>query len=156
MKQNKLKGWIFVIVQFTFTPFVAILAYFEHKSTFRQPSDIFLYISICIYIAAAVIGFMALISFNQKVTPMPIPRTGSRLVTNGIYAVIRHPMYLSVILFIFGFILYVQAYFCLIPFVLLVYFFTRKINFEEKQLFEKFAEYKSYQLKTKKLFPFIY
>lgn len=152
----KLKAWIFVIVQFTYSPLVVVLAYLEYKFMQRQPGDLLFYLSILIYIFAVISGIAALISFRQKITPLPIPREDSIMIENGIYFYIRHPMYLSVMLFILGFILFVQAYYTLPAFLLLVYFFILKIKFEENLLIEKFPEYRSYQSKTKRLIPFIY
>lgn len=156
MKQNRLKGWMYVLAQFTFSPIVVILAFLEHNSATHSSSDIYLIGSVIVFILSVIIGLTALFSFNQWVTPVPIPRLNSKFVKRGIYSVIRHPMYLSVILFVLGCLIYFQAVWSYFPFLLLVYFFTQKIKFEENLLTEKFPEYKSYRMETKKLLPFIY
>lgn len=156
MKQNRIKGWIFVIAQFTFSPLVVILAFLEYNSGTHSSSDIYSIGSVIIFILSIILGLSAIFSFNQWVTPIPIPRLNSIFVKRGIYSVIRHPMYLSVILFVLGCLIYFHAVYSYIPFLLLIYFFTQKIKFEEKLLIDKFPEYKSYRMETKKLLPFIY
>jgi protein-S-isoprenylcysteine O-methyltransferase Ste14 len=99
---------------------------------------------------------IALFTFKQRVTPNPVPLDTAKLRTNGIYGIIRHPMYSSVIFFIIGFTLFERAYFTFLLNIGVVFFLAAKIKFEEKQLKEKFPEYKLYQSKTKKLIPFIY
>ena len=156
MKQNRIKGWMFVAVQFTFSPIVVVLAYLEHNSGAHSSSDLNLIISLILFALSLIIGLSAVVNFKQWVTPVPVPRLNSKFVKRGIYSVIRHPMYLSVILFVFSCLIYFQAVCTLIPFLLLIYFFTRKIVFEEKLLVEKFPGYKSYQSETKKLLPYVY
>lgn len=149
-------GWMYVAAQFTLSPAVVIIAYFENKFMNRPSSALFFIFSLIILITAAVVGVLAIVNFNQWVTPVPIPRNNSKLVTRGIYSVIRHPMYLSVILFVTGGVLYFGAYYSLVLTVFLFLFFRGKINFEERILLEHFPEYKSYKNKTKKLIPFVY
>ena len=156
MTQNRIKGWLFVITQFTLSPIVVILAFLEHNSGTHSSSDINIVGSVIIFTLSVIIGLSAIFSFNQWVTPVPIPRLNSKFVKRGIYSVIRHPMYLSVILFILGCLIYFQSVCSYIPFLLVVYFFTYKIKFEESLLIEKFPGYKTYQSETKKLLPFIY
>lgn len=89
-------------------------------------------------------------------SPLPYPSRTTTIVKTGIYSIIRHPIYSSLILLFTGYTIYWPAYFSLILCVCLIYFFVQKVKVEEQYLKEKFNDYGDYCLKTKKLFPFIY
>ncbi len=156
MRQNKLIGWIFVFSQFALAIIIISLSVIEKSLTERPPIFVLNIISIVFLIMGIVIVLIALFTFKQRVTPNPVPLETAKLSTKGIYGIIRHPMYSSVIFFIIGFSLFERAYFTFLLNIVVVFFLAAKIKFEEKHLTEKFPQYKLYQSKTKKLIPFIY
>ena len=81
-----------------------------------------------------------------------------QLITTGIYSQVRHPIYSSYILLFTGFCLILQSIvsFALLALVCIVWFGNRMM-IEEEMLEKEFGDqYRAYQQKTKKLFPFIY
>ena len=79
-----------------------------------------------------------------------------KLVRNGIYRHIRHPMYLGAILLNLGAFLLLSMYgfLVMLGFIPCVLY---RIRIEEKTLVEKFGkEYRDYMMKTKKIIPFFY
>lgn len=156
MSDKKLKSRIFVFSQFALAFIVISSSVIENSLTERPPIAALKIISIVFLALGIVIVLVALFTFRQRVTPNPIPLDTARLRTKGIYGLIRHPMYSSVIFFLIGFSLFEKAYFSFLLNIGAIIFLTTKIKFEEKQLIEKFPEYKIYQSKTKKLIPFIY
>jgi protein-S-isoprenylcysteine O-methyltransferase Ste14 len=79
-----------------------------------------------------------------------------KLVTSGIYSVIRHPMYLAIILLLAGSCIMLKALYSWIFVILNFYALYIRIKKEEAFLEENFPEYSSYMKKTYKLFPFLY
>lgn len=156
MSDKKLISRIFVFSQFALAFIVISSSLMENFLTERPPIAILKIISIAFLVLGIVIVLVALFTFRQSITPNPIPLDTARLRTKGIYGLIRHPMYSSVIFFLIGFSLFEKAYFSFLLNIGAIIFLTIKIKFEEKQLIEKFPEYKIYQSKTKKLIPFIY
>lgn len=78
------------------------------------------------------------------------------LITSGIYAYIRHPMYASVLLSMLGvMILYFSPYELVLFMVLLVNMLT-KMLYEEKLWHCEGSEYEKYTQNTKRLIPYIY
>ncbi len=70
------------------------------------------------------------------------------LITNGIYSKIRHPMYLSFILWIVGNSFYTGSFISFIlsaPFILIILLWR---NLEEKELEKRFKNYNEYRKKT--------
>ena len=80
-----------------------------------------------------------------------------RLVTNGIYSIVRHPLYASLIWMFYGasFIYFNWLAFLLNTtiFIPMMYYRAKQ---EEKILSEKFPEYKDYAKKTGMFFPKIF
>lgn len=87
-----------------------------------------------------------------------IPDIGrqEKLVTSGIYKYIRHPMYLSQLLFIGALLLNFFSYTRLIVFIFLAIDFVLKMKYEETLLEKYFKEYKTYKKHSYKLIPLIY
>jgi protein-S-isoprenylcysteine O-methyltransferase Ste14 len=81
-----------------------------------------------------------------------------RLITEGIYAHIRHPIYSSYILLFMGYVVLFQAPISAMLFIaVLVVWYGSRISLEETMLIEKFGDaYRQYRTKTKRLFPFLY
>lgn len=81
-----------------------------------------------------------------------------RLITEGIYSVVRHPIYASYILLFFGYVALFHAPISAAALALVsVVWFGSRIAIEEAMLIEKFGdEYRRYRERTKRLFPFVY
>lgn len=85
-------------------------------------------------------------------------REGHRVVRNGVYRSIRHPMYAS-------FWLWGAAQACLLPnlvaalsgLVAVALLFFARVNFEERMMIEMFGEdYRRYMQETKRIIPGVY
>jgi protein-S-isoprenylcysteine O-methyltransferase Ste14 len=80
-----------------------------------------------------------------------------RLVTDGYYKHIRHPIYLGEIARMFGWVITLSSLYGLLFMIMGSVFLLIRIEVEEKMLIEAFGEeYREYQRKTKKLIPYIY
>jgi len=80
-----------------------------------------------------------------------------RLVTDGYYKHIRHPVYLGEIGRNFGWAITLSSLYGLVFMTIGLVFLLIRIEIEEKMLIEAFGEeYREYQRNTKKLIPYIY
>ena len=80
-----------------------------------------------------------------------------RLITNGIYTYIRHPLYLGEISRNLGTALLFSSLYGLAVMMIANIFLFIRIEIEEKMLITIFGhEYEEYKKKTKKLLPYIY
>jgi protein-S-isoprenylcysteine O-methyltransferase Ste14 len=70
------------------------------------------------------------------------------LVTGGIYSKIRNPMYLGFILWIIGFPTFMKAFITLVSGIIWIACFMYWKILEEKELEEKYDEYKEYKKRT--------
>jgi protein-S-isoprenylcysteine O-methyltransferase Ste14 len=104
-------------------------------------------------LAFAVIGSIRL---GRNLSPFPKPRGDSRLVREGIFSLVRHPIYSGFILFTLGWSLVWSSLTAFIGALILLAFFDIKARREERWLETKFAEYAQYRRRVKKLIPFVY
>jgi protein-S-isoprenylcysteine O-methyltransferase Ste14 len=82
---------------------------------------------------------------------------GHRLVTDGLYKHLRHPLYLGEILRNFGIVSLFSSGYGLLFIMIGTIFLLFRINAEEIMLVKAFgSDYEDYKRKTKKLIPFIY
>jgi protein-S-isoprenylcysteine O-methyltransferase Ste14 len=107
--------------------------------------------------AATFVGLAALAANrpgNFNIRPEVKPR--ARLVTDGIYAHVRHPMYLAVLLGLLAALAAdprpwrIGAWLALLAALLL------KATREERLLAQRFAEYPAYAARTRRLLPGLY
>lgn len=93
-------------------------------------------------------------SFRLGAVP---PGDQDRLIVNGPFAWIRHPMYSAVLLMSVGLGLTLRSVPFLLAFGLLAMTIPRLIPVEEDQLRQAYGEqYASYCKRTRRLFPFLY
>jgi protein-S-isoprenylcysteine O-methyltransferase Ste14 len=80
-----------------------------------------------------------------------------RLVDSGVYAWVRHPMYLGILLFCLAFLLISFSLVSLVIWVAFFVFYDRMATYEERSLTEILGEqYTSYQKRVSKWLPKVY
>jgi protein-S-isoprenylcysteine O-methyltransferase Ste14 len=102
------------------------------------------------------LGLWAVITMKFNVSVFPDIKKGQKLFLNGPYKLVRHPMYLAVLMVTLAWVL---NRFNLIPIVLwliLLFDLFIKINYEEDKLIKHFPQYKDYKKKVRTLIPFIW
>jgi protein-S-isoprenylcysteine O-methyltransferase Ste14 len=103
------------------------------------------------------VGLWALACMRQNLTPLPDVKKHTRLITDGPYEIIRHPMYSAMILITFGLVLNYLTLFRLSVFVVLVIVLVLKLAYEEELLTKRFHhEYITYKKHSFRIIPYIY
>ncbi|NQY22362.1 MAG: isoprenylcysteine carboxylmethyltransferase family protein, partial [Campylobacteraceae bacterium] len=85
----------------------------------------------------------------------PEIKKNSKLIKNGAYQYIRHPMYFSVLIIMAGVILTNMNFINILIYILLIIVLYIKAAKEEKLWSLKLDEYKEYKTHTKMFVPFI-
>lgn len=139
-------------------PIVAIAVgaciYFSRDWLPQFESDYLFYAGLGCELLAVVINLTAVFSFiKNKTTINPVkPHAATSLVTTGVLAFSRNPMYLGLLLFLFGFVLQVNV----VGGIPLLFLFALYINMfqiipEERALAEKFGdEFQEYSKKVRR------
>ncbi len=114
-------------------------------------------------ILAVLCGIIALLSggigsrnIKQYLTPLPYPVEDNELVTTGVYRLVRHPLYSSLLFAGFGWVVYTLSLSHLLLLIGAFFFFSFKAAKEEEWLTERHPEYAEYKRRVKKFIPFIY
>lgn len=96
-------------------------------------------------------GFNMINSFKLQIVG------NQRLITDGVYSHIRHPLYLGEISRNLGFALFFASLYGLVVMIIANVFLILRIRIEERMLIAQFGrEYEEYMKKTHKLIPYIY
>jgi len=96
---------------------------------------------------------ISLLQLNNNLSPFPTPKTGSKLIQNGVYKFVRHPIYTGIILMTFGYGLYLNSPYKVIIAIVLYILFYFKSSYEEQRLKSVFSDYENYKTKTGRFFP---
>ncbi len=145
------EGW--VIGQFVIALGILVVTFFTRV---ELPLFVQLVGAAMLIVGAIVIAF-ATFHLGKNLTPYPKPKDGDHtLITNGIYGIVRHPIYFGFALAALGWTLYWGTLLGIALALFLFVWFDLKSRREEKWLAEKYPEYAAYQARVKKLIPFVY
>jgi protein-S-isoprenylcysteine O-methyltransferase Ste14 len=105
--------------------------------------------------AGVVLAVFSVVGLGRSLTAMPAPLDGAALKTGGPYAVVRHPIYTSLLLLVLGWCLLTTPW-VLIPFGLLAVVLDAKRQVEERWLHATYPEYAAYRARVRwALVPFV-
>ncbi len=148
---NSGRGEKWVIGQFIF-----LAAIFLAPLISRAPSPLSILVGVLIGIAGGLTGLFSLFTLGSNLTVFPRPKEDGALVQTGVYGLVRHPIYSSVILVSLGWSVLWASLSALVLTILLAAYFDRKAYQEEKWLSAKYPDYASYRQRVHKLIPWIY
>lgn len=112
---------------------------------------------ILLMLFGAVIAGLGVLHLGKNLTPFPKPKDNAgALVTNGVYGLVRHPIYSGFALAALGWTLWWETLLGIALALALFVWFEFKSRREEKWLLGKYPEYAEYQARVKKLIPFVY
>jgi protein-S-isoprenylcysteine O-methyltransferase Ste14 len=91
-------------------------------------------------------------NLGRAVQVDPEPREGSRLVTRGVYARLRHPMYTAIVILVLGLFLRKPALAVGAMTLAVIAFLALKVRVEERLLLARYADYAAYRARTRGMF----
>jgi len=144
-----MKSRILVFIQFL-AIFLMLLPIGSKTSEYASFGLMVIFIGVSVGVLA--LSKNKLGNFNIR----PNIKENCSLITTGIYSYIRHPMYTSVLVSMFGvMLLYINIFEIVIFFILLLNMLV-KMFYEESLWLCTSQEYKEYTKNTKRLIPYIF
>jgi len=141
------KGRMLVFLQFGL---IIILAMYPDSTTVDSRTNIFGTIVIAIGLILLFAGFRGL---GKSLTANPVPNQDGVLVTKGIYSVVRHPIYLGLLIITFGLVVSSGVWGQIIVWVALAMLLVYKMRWEEVLLTTKYKDYAEYMTKVPAIIP---
>lgn len=112
---------------------------------------------IALLCSGAIILILASKELGAAFAPQVSPVQNGKLVTSGVYSIVRHPMYSGIIVMNLGWFLLWGSLFALIFSILLGFLFAFKSEKEEILLSKKYQNYADYKARVNnKFIPYIY
>ena len=146
---DKKVGNLFVFGQFLL---IAVLA-LTPASNLWPASEILTFIANSSFAIGFALLILSFANLGKSLTANPVPLDKAELKTNGAYSIVRHPIYLALILVAIALTLKSASLVSVVALLALVVLLDFKARFEEKLLMKKFANYKNYAQKVGRLFP---
>ena len=141
------KGRLLVFLQFGL---IIILAVYPDSTTVDSRLNILGTVFIAIGLVLLFAGFKGL---GKSLNANPVPNQDGVLVTSGIYSVVRHPIYLGLLIITFGLVVSSGVVAQFVPWVTLVILLTYKMRWEEVLLSAKYKGYAEYLTKVPAIVP---
>lgn len=141
------RGKVLVIIQLVCLIVLVVIPYSRNRSSLTNVAG-----SVLIFIALIILS-IATVNLRPSLTIMPEPKVGAPFITKGIYKIVRHPMYLGVILIGVGLTLIKYSLVGILFTVILIVDLKIKHRYEDRLLLEKWPAAGAYQGKVGALFP---
>lgn len=99
------------------------------------------------------LAVIAILGLGTSLTASPVPRSGGGLVTSGVYAHLRHPIYAGLILAALGITVVKSSAAALVCFAALTVLLVAKSRWEDTMLSAKYPDYAAYRKRVRGFIP---
>ena len=148
---DKPRGYFYVAVQFLLIALLFTAP--RQEEPYGSFSDLIGLAGVVLIALGAIILVTSFVRLGRSLTANPVPKDDGVLVTSGLYAKVRHPIYFGLLVLALGVVLDAGWWPQIIIASMLYFLLNIKAQFEEDLLRKKYPEYKAYALKTPRFFP---
>ena len=148
---DKPRGYFYVAVQFLLIALLFTAP--RQEEPYGSFSDLIGLAGVVLIALGAIILVTSFVRLGRSLTANPVPKDDGVLVTSGLYAKVRHPIYFGLLVLALGVVLDAGWWPQIIIASMLYFLLNIKAQFEEDLLRKKYPEYKAYAQKTPRFFP---
>lgn len=141
------KGRMLVFLQFGL---IIILAMYPDSATVDSRTNILGTVVIAVGLVLLFAGFRGL---GKSLTANPVPNQDGVLVTTGVYGIVRHPIYLGLLIITFGLVISSGVWAQIVVWLALAVLLVYKMRWEEVLLTAKYKGYAEYMAKVPAIIP---
>jgi protein-S-isoprenylcysteine O-methyltransferase Ste14 len=156
-KEDRRNRWIFVPFA-VLTIGVALLPpYLDGQGRWTTDEAVTPYIGLALLAFGGGLRIAAVFVLGRRFTGLVAIQEGHRLVTSGLYGVVRHPSYAGMLAWMAGYVLVFRCWLGLLLVAATLAILVARMNAEEALLESEFGEeYASYRRRTWRLVPWVY
>ena len=147
MQRNATLGWIWVVAQFVGLIIFVLMPW-------RETNVMWFILGAFLVAVGLLIGALAFVSLGNALTPTPVPRELSGLKTGGVYAYVRHPIYVALIVCMLGWVIAIGSWLTVLVGIVMIGFFAAKSRWEDRLLAEAYGdEWRAWAARVGAFFP---
>ncbi|GAB2825292.1 hypothetical protein GCM10027022_14950 [Alpinimonas psychrophila] len=147
--RDKTKGNLLVALQFALLIGLVVL---PTGNVWPYPEWLAI-LALVLMLGGVMVVLFALVGLGKAATATPVPKEGAPLRTNGLYALVRHPIYSGLLAAGFGLALRGGSIWHLLVFAALVVLLSLKSRWEERMLSVVHPEYALYAARVGRFVP---
>ena len=148
---DRTRGNLYVTLQFVFLAELAFTPTGDSWPMFEGSGMV----AVALEFVGAAILVIAFLNLGASLTAHPIPRESGSLKKAGLYAVVRHPIYLGLLLVSTGLAISGRSWWHVGTLVALSVLLHIKASFEERLLRRVYPDYAEYATRVGRLLPFL-
>jgi protein-S-isoprenylcysteine O-methyltransferase Ste14 len=147
--QRNAAAWTLVAIQFA----LLVVLLLAPAGSLWQRDGVTFFVGAAVVVIGFVIVVIAGVGLGGALTPSPVPRAQAELVTTGIFALTRHPIYSGLLVLGAGLAIIGASPWHLGAWVALLATLMVKSRFEERMLLERYDAYAQYAARVGRLVP---
>lgn len=156
-REDRANRWVIPAFAFIGLLTAYLPAYFDRSGFLTLDGDAIRWLGVALFIAGGALRLWPVFVLGRRFSGLVAIQPGHRLVTNGVYGVIRHPSYLGLLIATLGWALAFRSGVGLLLTALLLPPLLARMGAEEALLRAHFgAEYDAYCARTRRLIPGLY
>ena len=128
------------------------LAFLPHGSLWSANLGVVV-AAIVLAAAGAVLAVLGVLGLGPALTASPIPRQHAPLITTGVYALVRSPIYTGLMAGGFGLVLFGASVWHFVAWLALVLLLAGKARWEERMLVAEHPDYAAYGARVGRFLP---
>jgi protein-S-isoprenylcysteine O-methyltransferase Ste14 len=146
---DKTRGNLYVAIQFAF---LALLIFAPSGALWPTGGLVGVAV-VALEVVGIAVLLVSFINLGKSLTAHPMPLTTGTLKTTGLYAVVRHPIYLGLLVLALGLVVLAASVWHILFLIGLSVTLHIKAGFEERLLRAAYPEYESYSRRVGRLIP---